>query len=163
MITQEELKELFHYDKDSGLFTYTYSRGNKKSGDIAGTVNKDGYVHIKINKKIYKAHRLAWLYEYGYMPDYIDHENHSRCDNRISNLCETTYAENNKNESLPSNNESGVIGVHFRKNRWIAQIGIEDKKIHLGSFLEFSEAVNARKNAEVLYGFHENHGKDKIC
>ncbi len=64
--------------------------------------------------------------------------------------------------SKSKKNTSGVTGVTWDKsnNRWIAQIVIDGRHKKLGRFTDFSKAVDARKNAEVLYGFHKNHGKD---
>jgi hypothetical protein len=97
----------------------------------------------------------------GSIPDEVDHINHNRTDNRWNNLRAVTSKSNSRNQSKSIKNKSGVTGVHWDnlRNRWIAQIHIDYKTVHLGTFVEFHEAVNARKNAEVLYGFHENHGK----
>jgi len=157
------LKELYSYDKDSGVFTRNITvHYNAKAGDIAGTKTKAGYLLISVDGKQYLAHRLAWLYEYGEFPDdSIDHINHDKADNRIENLREADKTENARNVLLTSANTSGCTGVCWLKDRcrWFAQIKIDGKNKFLGSFVNFSDAVDARKNAEVLYGFDENHGK----
>jgi len=154
MLSRKILASKMTYSRDTGLFIWN-------NGDIAGTLDKGGYVIIKVNKKAYKAHRLAWLYEYREMPSgHIDHVNHDRTDNRIDNLRDVSQAENNKNQRMYHTNTSGVTGVTFQYGKWKTRINVDGKRICLGSFVEFSEAVNARKNAEVLYGYHENHGKD---
>lgn len=60
-----------------------------------------------------------------------------------------------------ANNTSGVTGViwnsHFGK--WKAQIGVNGVMVNLGTFTDKEEAITARKDAEVKYCFHENHGK----
>jgi hypothetical protein len=164
MITQDELKEILMYDKKSGIFVWVKVSKSKNYllGKEAGIVEKDGYVRISINKKRYPAHRLAWLYENGKMPRKdIDHINHNRADNRIKNLRLVTKRENAQNASKGTRNKSGVTGVSWSKdsNRWKAQISIDGKSIMLGRYSNFSDAVNARKNAEILYGYHANHGK----
>ena len=70
-LTQEELKRLLNYDPKTGIFVWKiYRNYNAKIGDIAGNTNATtGYINIKINNKSYSAHRLAWLYVYGYFPD----------------------------------------------------------------------------------------------
>ena len=156
MLTQKELKNRLIYDDKTGLFS------NKK-GKIIGSISL-GYIRISINKKSYQAHRLAWLYVYGKLPKcQIDHINHNRADNKINNLREVTNLENGKNQSLRNDSKSGVVGVswHTASKKWRARIMVDGADIHLGHFFLFHEAVNARKNAEVLYDFHENHGKDK--
>ncbi|EEG1526727.1 hypothetical protein GWV33_07920 [Salmonella enterica] len=47
-ITQDELKELLHYNQSTGVFTWMESKGTAKKGSIAGTVSGQGYVNIKL-------------------------------------------------------------------------------------------------------------------
>ena len=115
MITQKELKDLLHYDPETGVFTWLKSgKGRKANGETRGLTN--GYFTIRINWRQYKAHRLAWLYVYGVWPKgQIDHINHNTTDNRIANLREVTNQENHRNMSLSKNNTSGVTGVYWGK------------------------------------------------
>lgn len=151
------LREILNYDSESGLFTWKVRTSKRiKKGQIAGTVKEDGYICIRVDGTLYLAHRLVWLYHYGTFPENeIDHINRNKSDNRISNLRDVDRVTNAINKDLQSNNESGVAGVRWSKgsNKWRAYIGVEGKTIQLGYFVEFHEAVNARKNAEVLYGF----------
>lgn len=52
-----------------------------------------------------------------------------------------------------SRNTSGKIGVWFNKKRkvWVAEIKVNHRKIVLGSFSVFEDAVCARKEAELKY------------
>ena len=148
----------------SGLFTWKIaSSARVEIGSIAGTKVK-GYIHIKINKKIYKAHRLAWLYVHGEYPNHhIDHKNHKKDDNRFKNLRDITHQENMKNTSKRKSNTSGVVGVSWNKqrNKWCASIRVDGKNTHLGYFANKKDAVRTRKDAEVQHGYHKNHGKGK--
>lgn len=162
ILTQKLLKRIFKYNKETGKFTKLFTSGSTRKGDIAGTTQKNGYIQIEINKKGYKAHRLAWLYVKGYFPkEQIDHINHVRSDNRFLNLRECTNAENAKNNSKHKNNTSGFVGVNFRGDvgMWQARICVNGKRVNLGCFSSKIEAINARKNANVKYGYHKNHGK----
>lgn len=156
MISQKELQKLFTYNPENGNFVRNITSGGQKKGTVAGTINNRGYVRININKKKYSAHRLVWLYLYGILPTKeIDHINRDRADNRLKNLREVDTSINAKNRSIREDNEHGVTGVYWKKsiNKWAAQITIDYKTLHLGYFIEYHEAVNARKNAEVLYNF----------
>jgi hypothetical protein len=76
-LTQERLKHLLHYNPDTGVFTWV-QRASKsvRVGNSAGSKNKSGYIDIRIDKSLHKAHRLAWLYIYGVCPNgKIDHIN----------------------------------------------------------------------------------------
>jgi len=164
-ITQKELKELLHYDPNTGVFIWVKKQSNKiLAGHIARSCNNRGYAQISIYGKSYKAHRLAWLYKYGEMPkNQIDHRNQNRADNRLRNLREVTNRENCRNQSAPKNNTSSVVGVawHKRDLIWEASIGVDFKNIYLGRFKRKKDAIHARKQAERLYGFDKNHGRHK--
>lgn len=106
----KELKSCFHYDKNTGIFT----RLNRKNSN--GSLDKDGYLILKIKGKQYKAHRMAWLYVFGKFPEYtIDHINHNRTDNRIVNLRDINHLENLKNTIKHPNKDTGIIGVYLDK------------------------------------------------
>ena len=162
MLTQKRLKELLNYDPETGVFTWRKTVGSRGiAGSVAGSLRKNGYVSIMVDKTSVYAHRLAWLYVYGEMPSKeIDHINHSKTDNSISNLRCVSHAQNGKNTSIPSDNKSGAVGVIKDKinNKWMAYINANGKRIHLGRFVEFDKAVAARKDAELKFGFHCNHG-----
>jgi len=163
MLTQERLKELLHYDKDTGVFTRKIKLANGiQVGDIAGCVDGvNGYIVIIIDGKNYRAHRLAWLYVNGGFPkEQIDHISHDRTDNKIANLRSVTNQENQMNKSMLKNNTSGFTGVYWHKptNKWQSQIMINGKYKHLGYFTNKNDAIKARKEANIEFGFHQNHG-----
>lgn len=162
MITQAELKSLFNYSPETGIFTRITSKyGRTKKGDISGCRNGNGYLIIQIKGNLYLSHRLAWLYVYGVWPSGdIDHINHVRHDNRWCNLREVTRKENCKNRAISKNNNTGVSGVSWskRQNKWQVTTCVNRKRIHLGYFLDKFEAICCRKSANNKYGFHKNHG-----
>lgn len=163
ILTQKRLKELLVYDKDSGFFFHKNKRrGVSHKNMLAGTVAIRGCIHISVDVKLYKAHRLAYLYENGKFPDLdIDHINHNPKDNSWVNLREVTNEDNHKNIKMFSHNKSGANGVHFdkRTESWKAEIGVKGKNIFLGRYKAKSDAVESRALAEIKYGFHENHGR----
>jgi len=162
MITQDKLKHLLEYNKDSGDFIWIRPYKNQISkGDIAGFINDRGYLMIGIGGKSYRAHRLAFLYMEGSMPpNQVDHINHNRSDNRWCNLRHSTYAANNKNASIRKRNKSGCTGVHWDNNnsKWCSKITSNGNTIHLGVYDDIEDAIRVRKEAERAHGFHENHG-----
>ncbi len=83
-ITQAELVENLSYDPDSGVFRRKISNTRAvKAGDIAGSQNGKGYLTMMVCGRVYKAHRLAFLYMTGsFPPEEVDHINGIRDDNR---------------------------------------------------------------------------------
>ena len=163
MLTQERLKELFHYDPETGVFTRLVGQCGAPTGVLKNKPTKQGYLRIQVDKKRYPLHQLAWLYIYGRFPfRLMDHINHDKVDNRITNLREVTSQENQKNRSKPTTNKSGFIGVlkDKHKEKWRAQIVSNGKSIYLGTFKNKEDAIAAREAANIKYGFHDNHGKE---
>ena len=161
MLTQERLKELLHYNPDTGVFTRRIKTGNAKKGDIVGCV-ADGYLCAGVDYKVYRLHRLACLFMKGRWPiKDMDHKDHIRSNNRWGNLREVTEQENSRNRSITSRNTSGIVGVSWNKNRgaWQSMIKNNRKQIYLGAFKDKFLAICARKSAENKLGFHLNHGK----
>ena len=145
LITQKELKELLEYDENTGVFTWLCDSGSKKvKNKIAGNINNKQYVVIKINRKNYKAHRLAWLYINGEWPkNQIDHINGIRDDNRIINLRNVTKRENQQNRK--EHRKGNLVGATFNKtaNKWQSQIQINGKQKFLGLYNTELEAHEA--------------------
>lgn len=158
MLTQNELKEILDYNKNTGIFKWKVQRSQMKIGDISGHLKANsGYIQIKIYRKNYFAHRLAWLYIYGYFPkNDIDHINHIRNDNRIKNIRDVTKSFNTKNLQLKPKAKSGIQGVYwFEKNKsWRARITVNGKHKTLKQSKDINKVIKARKEAELKYGFH---------
>ena len=152
MLTQERLKELLHYDPDTGIFTNLTQRAKRvKKGAVAGW-NDNGYVRIEILGKTYRAHRLGWLYMYGAFPKKgIDHINGNKFDNRIVNLREASDLQNGQNQHNPTKrNTSGYLGVSWskRENKFVAQIRVNGKGRQIGFFNTAEEAHEAYLKAK---------------
>ena len=153
MLTQARLKDILSYDKDTGLFTWIKTvRRTDLLGQIAG-FDANGYIGIRIGRKPYMAHRLAWLYVTGEWPsDEIDHRNRVRSDNRFDNLRSATHHRNTFNQSVRKNS-SGVTGVTWDQvnKKWRAHISPNGRMISLGRHSSLDGAVAARKRAEVQH------------
>ena len=159
-LTQQRLKEVLNYDAESGVFTWAVTRTRAVNGRVAGGSDGHGYWMICVDGVKYPAHRLAWLYVYGFCPKEVDHQNHIRTDNRLVNLRATNKSGNARNISKPIDNTSGVVGVS-----WTKRLGKRNDKWEvracgkfLGYFDDFFEAVCKRKSAELKFNFHPNHG-----
>lgn len=155
-LTQERLKELLHYDPDTGIFTWKVSLSRSvKVGFIVGSFS-GGYLVTSIYKKIYPLHRLAFLYMEGYFPEYeVDHINRDTKDNRWGNLREVSHSCNMRNARISKSNTSGVVGVYKARNKksYCSFVTVNRKTVHLGTTYTFEEAVRARWEAEKKYNY----------
>jgi hypothetical protein len=150
-ITQERLKQLLHYNPDTGKFTRLTKWGSQQIGDEPGSISKFGYRYIGVDGKGYTAYRLAWLYMYGDFPvGDIDHINRDPTDDRIANLRSVSHSTNLHNSSH-RNPSSKIKGVYRTKeNHWQASIKVKGVTYRLGTFKTIEEAADARKFAEQL-------------
>lgn len=151
MIDQAYLKSLLIYDPCTGAFIRCKPRGNNaKVGALVGCKDVHGYLVVRIDGKLYKLHRLAWLYMTGAMPSEVDHLNRKRDDNRWCNLREVDSSQNSHNIGVPKHNKSGHLGVSWdsKNSKWKAQITVNGKRINLGRFRYIGDAVSAREAAE---------------
>lgn len=137
-LTAERLRELLDYDPATGVFTWRKNLCNSVgAGDLAGTTHRTGYRVIQVAKRLYLAHRLAWLYMHGHWPkSLLDHINRVKTDNRIVNLREVSQSENRQNCLKLRSNTSGYKGVTKSqvKGRWQAQITVNGRGKYLGLF-----------------------------
>lgn len=148
MPTQERLRELLDYDKETGVFRWKVARGGMaQAGAIAGKTGKNGYQYIRIDYKFWLSHRLAWVYVHGVEPaGEIDHIDGNSLNNAIANLRDVPPCINKQNvrESSPKRRNGRLLGA-FKSagGRWRAQIALDGKKKHLGCFATEEEAHEA--------------------
>jgi hypothetical protein len=159
MLTAERLRELVHYDPETGIFVWlasTNMRGPRRGGKEAGGTTTYGYRRIRIDQNDYQSHRLAWLYTHGEWPSgEIDHINCVRDDNRLVNLRPASRAQQSANASKRSDNTSGLKGVSWNKQRqkWQAMIAVNRRSMNLGCFDNRDAAQAAyRAAAEKHFG-----------
>jgi hypothetical protein len=154
--------ELFSY-KDGFIFWRKYVGGNSRLGAMAGWEDGKGYLQVRTKGKTYGVHRIIWSIHNGDIPEgvEIDHIDGDPMNNLIENLRLVDRTGNCRNMKIPRHNKSGVIGVSWckRTSKWFASIRVDNKEIFLGRYVNISEAAEARKRAEVKFGFHENHGR----
>jgi len=147
-ITQSDVVSALIYEPDTGLLKWRGGRPKTIKGNIAGYKRDNGYIDVRVNRTLIRAHRLIWLYVYGYLPISIDHINGIRDDNRLCNLRECTNGENQQNikaKKRTQEKKSQFLGVSWCKkaNKWRAQIRHKRKALHIGYFECEKDAYSA--------------------
>ena len=154
----DKLKSLLHYDPETGLFTWLVKRGKHLAGRICSCKNAAGYIVIRIDGKLYSAHRLAYLYMNGCWPEKeIDHINLDKSDNRFKNLRQASRCENMQNTGKRSHNKTGIIGISICKQtgKYAAEIKFNKTRYFLGRFdcLELASLVVSEHRDALHFKF----------
>jgi hypothetical protein len=147
MITVEELRRTVDYDPATGVLRWILKnrRGVCAGRPAKPSTNPIQGTRIRINRVLYYAHRLAWLYVHGVWPTgVVDHINGDRNDNRIENLRDCTQGQNLANSKKRKSNTSGFKGVAKVWNgSWRATV----KGRHVGTFQTVEAARDAYRDA----------------
>lgn len=177
-LTFTDLWEILNYDFVTGRLFWRerplkyfphvkeWKRWNKRyaNKEIWKLSSDKKYLNVNFLNKNYKTHRVIWCMCFGEWPKgEIDHIDGDTFNNRITNLRDVTIRTNRKNRTIETRNKSGVTGVYQRKQdkKWIAAINTDSGKTILGYYTDFNEAVLVRKAAEIIFGYHPNHGREK--
>lgn len=171
----EVLMGLFRYDDSTGSLLWRYrpastfdtlaqaeAWNSAYCNTLAGTEDSFGYLRVNIKGfGKFQSHRIIFKMAHGHDPDVIDHIDGNTRNNRVENLRSVSLEDNAKNSATCFNSVTGVRGVRWepRRNKWRAFISVGGKFKSLGSYVNKSDAVAARKLAEEQYGFHPNHGR----
>lgn len=171
VLTQEYVKEIFDY-KDGFLYWKKLNPGNyngkAKIGEKAGSVS---LTHsgprrmVRIKKYTYYTSRIIFFYHHGYFPEFVDHKDRDKSNEKIDNLRAATASENSRNRTSNKGSSSKYLGVSYCQRttrrilkttgemgfwsypRWAATITIAGKFKHLGYFKTEIEAAIAFNSA----------------
>lgn len=178
----ELLHELLDYNPESGELTWKWRdrrhfsspRSHARwNGRYAGKPAENKYTNCvskyecfrtSIFNKKYIAHRVIWKMVTGQEPPaQIDHIDQNPLNNAWANLRAVDNATNRRNLPMSRFNTSGHTGVHWDKARckWFTQINVDGKRVALGRFKNFSDAVAAVEAAKVKAGYTPQHGRRK--
>lgn len=154
----ETARRIYRYEPDTGKLIWIDEGINRaKLGTEAGFDNGQGYLQVCLQTKSIKFHRLCWALYYGAWPKkHIDHRNGDKKDNRIENLREATMADNCRN-TLQKRAANRYPGVRARHGKFAAEIQLNGKKRHLGTFENEIDAATTYAKASV-----ELHGEFSI-
>ena len=159
------LRTRLRYEPETGNLIWLKAfRHSQLVGTVAGCIDQDGYVTVKIDNRQCKAHRICWALHHGSWPaDQVDHINGIRSDNRADNLRLADQFQNNQNQSVRGSGVTGLRGVTFvrKEGRYRASIKNRGVTTYLGAFdtPEEAHAVYMKAKAE-LHEFAPNLRKD---
>ena len=151
-LTALRLRELFSYNPNDGVFTRLTQRGPTKPGPVHPCPDSHGYGLLRVDYRLYRTHRLAWLHSHGEWPTGdIDHIDGDRANNKLSNLRDVTRGENCQNlRAAQSHSQLGQLGVSAISNskKYRARIAVNGQVTHLGCFNTVGEAHDAYLKAK---------------
>lgn len=157
-LTLERLREVLHYDPETGIFTWLVRKAlwMKGAGNEVTCRGNHGYIDVRVDGKRFLGHRLAWFYMTGKWPlGQIDHINGIRGDDRWKNLRDVSHSDNQQNRRLPARNNrsTGLLGVGFDKryNKFRARIFYGGRCYGLGYYDTAEEAHAAYVAAKRLH------------
>lgn len=148
----EEYKDIPGYENHYQISDLGNIRSSKNQllKNLKPVVNKYNYLQISLSKngniKVYRIHQLVAITFLNFKPDghtwVVNHINFNKQDNRLINL-EIVSNRDNCNK-LHIKSSSQYTGVSFRKdrNKWAAEIMINNKRMKLGHYLTEVEAHN---------------------
>jgi len=156
------LRSIFKYNPCSGKLIWKKKIAQRTIVGTEAGWKATKYLQVTVKGKHYYVHRIIWQMVYGNLSTdlQVDHRDRNPLNNRLLNLRKVTQSVNMKNQSLPKNNSSGVIGVNFHKlsGMWLSQI-THNKSREWAYHKDKKKAVSWRKQKELEYGFHARHGK----
>ncbi|AGH57034.1 HNH endonuclease [Vibrio phage VBP32] len=159
MVNLSILREWLDYSPVTGEFHWKKSSGPLKAGTTAGKLKSNGYISIRLKGKDYYAHRLAWLFVHGTLPDnkMVDHINHNKTDNRIVNLRLATPTQNRQNSKALGS--SGVKNVYaHRHGNWIVRFKVDGKNKSFGIYSSLKKAKEVAEDQRKI--LHEEFACD---
>ena len=151
-LTAARVRELFVYNRVTGILRRLITVNKAKAGDVAGSLGSSGALQVPIDGKMYLVHRVMWLWVYDRWPrGLIDHINLNPADNRWCNLRPVNYFQNLAN-SRARNTEFGHEGLPRRPSGRI-QVNIRHngRRIYLGTFSDLEIAKQAYARAARLF------------
>jgi hypothetical protein len=150
MPTQAELREMFWLHEDTGVIYWRKAPSRnvlpwQEAGAAHGERRRK---QIKINRKQYMAHNVAWTYAFGPIPKgmFVDHRDRDEGNNTPTNLRLTTHSMNCQNR-VYKNSSNTHVGVYSHGKGWTAKITINGKRKYLGFFDNETDAIAARAAA----------------
>lgn len=151
------MKELLRYDPDSGKFFWLKQIGGRKIGQEANHISH-GYILIRVDGRSYRAHRLAFLYMDGQLPELdVDHIDGCKTNNAFVNLRHATRSQNLGNSGVRSVRGLGIKNIQLRPGIKRYSVRVQGKFFGAYEDLELAQLVADEARLKI-YGEFANHG-----
>ena len=155
-LTAARLRELLHYDPETGVFRWRVDAGwagRFKAGTIVGSENAYGHLVVNLGGTPRYLHRIAFVLMTGEWPQQaVDHIDGNRQNNAWSNLRDVAQRANTENRrSATRGKKSGLplgVSVDRRDGRIRADITVNGKARSLGRYDTPEEAHAAYLKAK---------------
>lgn len=168
--------ELFIYDeKSKSCLIWKSNKRRNFIGKEVGGVHSKGYWYVHYKKQNYLIHRLVFRLVNGFIENdkVINHIDHNRMNNKISNLELVTVRTNTQrtilhtSDTLRKNNTSNITGLLYKKDRngtlYIsAQVNITSGKAKSKWFRYDYNECNSQASALYKALFWRNSEIDKL-
>lgn len=140
-LTQEVVKTHFEY-KDGFLYWIKCNSNRVAPGKRVDSFDSKGYIQVMLFGKRQRAHRLIYLYHHGVLPEFLDHIDGNRGNNKIDNLRPCTLNQNQHNRKSRTSNITGVKNVSWDKKMksWSVSLNVNGCKVFQDYFKDFELA-----------------------
>lgn len=145
---QSYLRSVFDYDPETGVLRWRYRPDQRPqlnarfAGKPVTHVDSMGYVAVRLDGRLCRAHRVIFKWMTGRDPIGVDHADNDRGNNVWVNLREATQSENSRNRSPNAGRLKGATRQSSAET-WMARIQVGRKQVYLGSFPTEQEAHEA--------------------
>lgn len=134
-----ELLKVFDYDSKNGQIL-------KKNTNKRFSKNSRGYITCSYFGRSISEHRIIYFLETGIEPEVVDHIDHNRSNNHISNLRGATNLQNLQYQKSKKGFK-GVVKTKRKTNPYRSRITVNGKSVSLGCFPTPEEAARAYDKA----------------
>ena len=145
----EQATALLRYDEETGLLWWKKPGIKRILWRPAGHKDRHGYIRIMVDYKMYLAHRVIWLLNYGEWPkDQLDHIDRDTSNNRLNNLRDVSNSINQRCAKTKYHTGSGERGITVNACGTVS-LRLQGKTI--GTYNTLREARQAKEehNEEV--------------